>query len=194
MKMQDLSVQFNQTHSQATLWSISSIPPNLIAVCFDSNQLFSALLHWFPWTHIILPRLQLNLGIWTKTVCHREHRAGGVCGLSQLSPGQGERGRYLTGPSRPRKDDNFSFKVSFKPSSLPHISMAMASGAAQRAEPHAGTEETLSLNNLWSHQAWQRGKGGRDTCRGVFSYLFGVTKPVEGITRTKAALSSGLLV
>lgn len=174
MKMQDLPVQFNQTHSQATLWSISSIPPNVIAVCFDSNQLFSALLHWFPWTHIILPRLQLNSEIWTKTACHCEHHTGGVCGLNQLSLGQGKRGMYLTGPSRPRKDDNFSFRVSFKPSSLPHISMVMASGAAQRAELHAGTEEALSLKNLWPNQLWQRGKGGRETHRGVFIYLFKV--------------------
>lgn len=163
MKTQDLSVQFNQTHSQATLWSISSIPPNLIAVCFDSNQLFSALLHWFPWTHIILPRLRLNLGIWTEAARHLEHGAGGGWGLSQLSTGQGERDTYPRGPSRPRNDDNFSFKVAFKPSSLPCISTAMASGAAPRAELNTGTEEALSQNNLWSTQAWQRGKGGRDT-------------------------------
>lgn len=69
----------------------------------------------------------------------------GVCRLNQLSPGQGESSTYLSGPSRPRKDDNFSFKVSFKLSLLPRISVATASGAAQRAEP---TEEALSLNNL----------------------------------------------
>lgn len=114
MKIQDLSVQFNQTHSQATLWSISSIPPNLIAVCFDSNQLFSALLHRFPWTHIILPRLQLKLGILSKTACHHEHRIGGICGLSQLSPSHGKRGMHLMGPSRPRKDDNFKLQGFFQ--------------------------------------------------------------------------------
>ena len=51
-------------------------------------------------------------------------------------------------------------------------------------------EEALSLNNLWSNQAWQRGKRGRDTHRGVFSHLFRVTKCVGGITRTKAEFSS----
>lgn len=97
MKMQDLSAQFNQTHSQATLWSISSIPPNLIAVCFDPNQLFSALLHWFPWAHIILPMLQLNSRIWSKAVCHREQVAP-----MGLSPGlvPTEQGVMTTPPSR----------------------------------------------------------------------------------------------
>lgn len=161
MKTQDLSVQFNQTHSQATLWSISSIPPNLIAACFDSNQLFSALLHWFPWARIILLRLQCNLGVWTKTTCHRERRDRGVCGLNQLFPGHSKQDTDPMGPSRPRKDENFSFKVAIKPSPPPHISTAKAPGAAQRAEPHAGTEDASSLNNLWSNQAWQRGKRGK---------------------------------